>query len=147
MTSQNHFDDSMTWRAVGSHEAGESQEEMGRSLQVARKWSPGCGINSKQVVLLTERDGSLRPALSLVCPFDCILQERQDICGAENINRGPHKNGGVFVLFNDEWKSPQTKGFSSSFHLENECGAHFHSSYVTKIERFRGKGILVYGGI
>ncbi|GFU04325.1 hypothetical protein TNCV_864241 [Trichonephila clavipes] len=32
-------------------EAIQSQAEVARSLQVARKWFPGCRINSKQVIL------------------------------------------------------------------------------------------------
>ncbi|GFX74902.1 hypothetical protein TNCV_1844741 [Trichonephila clavipes] len=44
------------------------------------------------------RDYPLRPVSSLVCPFGCIQQERQDICGTENINRGYLNNGGVESL-------------------------------------------------
>ncbi|GFU38308.1 hypothetical protein TNCV_2433031 [Trichonephila clavipes] len=51
ITSHNRLDDSLRWRAVGRLEAGQSQVEVDRSLQVGQNWSPGCGINSKQVVL------------------------------------------------------------------------------------------------
>ncbi|GFU96532.1 hypothetical protein TNCV_1682041 [Trichonephila clavipes] len=70
MTSHNRSGDPLRGRAVGKFEAGQSQAEAARSLQVDGMLSPGYGIN--------------------------FIQERQDICGAENISRGYHKNGGVF---------------------------------------------------
>ncbi|GFW32487.1 hypothetical protein TNCV_676461 [Trichonephila clavipes] len=51
MTYHNSLDHSLRWRAVGRLEAGQSQAEVARWLQVALKLSPGDGINSKQVAL------------------------------------------------------------------------------------------------
>ncbi|GFU58953.1 hypothetical protein TNCV_4732321 [Trichonephila clavipes] len=41
--------DSLRCRAIGRLEASQSEAEVAESLQVAQKWSPGHGINSKQV--------------------------------------------------------------------------------------------------
>ncbi|GFV49346.1 hypothetical protein TNCV_3630321 [Trichonephila clavipes] len=51
MTSRNHFDDSLRWRAVHRLKADQSQVKVARWLQVPGKWSSGYGINLKQVVL------------------------------------------------------------------------------------------------
>ncbi|GFW34014.1 hypothetical protein TNCV_286981 [Trichonephila clavipes] len=40
MTSHNRLDDFFRGRAVGRLEAGQSQVEVARSLQVARNWPP-----------------------------------------------------------------------------------------------------------
>ncbi|GFU77336.1 hypothetical protein TNCV_36151 [Trichonephila clavipes] len=50
-------------RMVTGLEADPCQAEVARSLQVARKWYPGCGINSKQVVLTPGSDESKFPRL------------------------------------------------------------------------------------
>ncbi|GFU10128.1 hypothetical protein TNCV_3449221 [Trichonephila clavipes] len=50
MTSHNRLDDSLRWRDVDRLEAGQSQAEVARWLQMAQKWTPGCGINSKQML-------------------------------------------------------------------------------------------------
>ncbi|GFV21417.1 transposable element Tcb2 transposase [Trichonephila clavipes] len=50
MTFHNGLDDSLRWKAAGRLEAGQSQAEVSRWLQVSRKWFPGYGINSKQVI-------------------------------------------------------------------------------------------------
>ncbi|GFX12034.1 hypothetical protein TNCV_2998171 [Trichonephila clavipes] len=55
MTSHNHLDDFLKWRAVFRLEASQSQAEVARSLQEAQKWSPSCRMNSKQVVLSTRK--------------------------------------------------------------------------------------------
>ncbi|GFU70128.1 hypothetical protein TNCV_5057221 [Trichonephila clavipes] len=47
------LNDSLSLRAVGRIEASQSQAKVARSLQVARKWSPGFRT-SKQVLLLLE---------------------------------------------------------------------------------------------
>ncbi|GFW98121.1 hypothetical protein TNCV_2491761 [Trichonephila clavipes] len=52
-------DDSLRRRAVGRLEAGQSQAEKIRWLQVARKWSLGYGINSKQGVLSIGRSAKI----------------------------------------------------------------------------------------
>ncbi|GFW84691.1 hypothetical protein TNCV_2597361 [Trichonephila clavipes] len=44
MTSHNHLDDCLRWRAVGTRDAGQSQVEVDRWLQVARNMSPAYGI-------------------------------------------------------------------------------------------------------
>ncbi|GFV42768.1 hypothetical protein TNCV_841231 [Trichonephila clavipes] len=56
VTSHNRLDDTLRWRAVGRVEAGQSNMEVARSLQVTRKGYLGCRINSKQVVLSTRPD-------------------------------------------------------------------------------------------
>ncbi|GFX28971.1 hypothetical protein TNCV_3030141 [Trichonephila clavipes] len=55
MTHRNRLDDFLRWRDVDKLEAGQSQAEVARWLQVARKWSLGYGINSKQVVPSSRR--------------------------------------------------------------------------------------------
>ncbi|GFX14618.1 hypothetical protein TNCV_4016161 [Trichonephila clavipes] len=40
-TSRKRLDDSLRWRVNGRLETGQSQVEVARSLQEARKWSPG----------------------------------------------------------------------------------------------------------
>ncbi|GFS86451.1 hypothetical protein TNCV_513261 [Trichonephila clavipes] len=55
ITSHDHLDDSLKLRAIRRLEAGQSQVEGARWLQVARKWSSINGINSKQVVLSSGR--------------------------------------------------------------------------------------------
>ncbi|GFX66680.1 hypothetical protein TNCV_1428461 [Trichonephila clavipes] len=55
-TSHNHLNDSLRGKAVGRPEASRLfQVEVARGLQVAKKWSCGHKINSKQVVLSPER--------------------------------------------------------------------------------------------
>ncbi|GFS99594.1 hypothetical protein TNCV_167221 [Trichonephila clavipes] len=54
-TSHNRLGDSLGWRAVRRLEGGQSQAEVARWLQVTQKWSPGYGINSKQIVLSPRR--------------------------------------------------------------------------------------------
>ncbi|GFX74903.1 retrovirus-related Pol polyprotein from transposon 412 [Trichonephila clavipes] len=54
MTSHNRLDYSLRWEVVGRLEAGQFQADVARSLQVARKWSSSCRINSKQMVLCQE---------------------------------------------------------------------------------------------
>ncbi|GFW49867.1 hypothetical protein TNCV_1885301 [Trichonephila clavipes] len=54
MTSNYHLNNSLRWRAVGRLEVDKSEAEIARWLQVARKWSLGFGINSKDVVLPPE---------------------------------------------------------------------------------------------
>ncbi|GFW61938.1 hypothetical protein TNCV_4669631 [Trichonephila clavipes] len=51
MTYHNHLEDSFRWGAVVRLEAGQSQTEVARWLQMAQNWSPGYGINSKEVIL------------------------------------------------------------------------------------------------
>ncbi|GFW39891.1 hypothetical protein TNCV_4358861 [Trichonephila clavipes] len=131
-------------RMVTGLEADPCQAEVARSLQVARKWYPGCGINSKQVVLTPGRDCPLRLASSLACPFDCIQQERQDICGTANISGEHHNNGCVFFSVMSR-NSPDYGILVES--SSGESGAYFHPFYVIKIDRFHGKGILVCRGI
>ncbi|GFU78896.1 hypothetical protein TNCV_307371 [Trichonephila clavipes] len=48
MTSHNRLDNSLRWRAVGRLEAGQSQAEETRWLQVAPKWSLGYRIIPNQ---------------------------------------------------------------------------------------------------
>ncbi|GFX18384.1 hypothetical protein TNCV_4306851 [Trichonephila clavipes] len=48
MTSDDRLDDSLRWRGFGRREAGQSHAEVARWLQVARKRSPGFGIDSKK---------------------------------------------------------------------------------------------------
>ncbi|GFS54954.1 hypothetical protein TNCV_3576541 [Trichonephila clavipes] len=55
MTSHNHLDNILRWRAVGMLEAGRSQAEVAFWLYVVQKRSPGYGINSNRVVLSPER--------------------------------------------------------------------------------------------
>ncbi|GFY04154.1 hypothetical protein TNCV_1199321 [Trichonephila clavipes] len=47
MTSNNRLDDSLRCRFIGRLEAGQSQAEVVRWLQVSRKWTPTCEINTK----------------------------------------------------------------------------------------------------
>ncbi|GFS54879.1 hypothetical protein TNCV_3576071 [Trichonephila clavipes] len=63
MTSQDHLHDFLRWRAVIRLEAGWSQLELTRWLQVVRKWSPGCGINFKQVIISPGRS-DIKPSTS-----------------------------------------------------------------------------------
>ncbi|GFW83196.1 hypothetical protein TNCV_3237431 [Trichonephila clavipes] len=50
LLSHNHLDDSLILN-ISRLEASQSQAVVNGWLQVARKWSPVYGINSKQVVL------------------------------------------------------------------------------------------------
>ncbi|GFW15837.1 hypothetical protein TNCV_1545711 [Trichonephila clavipes] len=72
------------------------------------------------------------------------LTENTGYCGAENISCGHHKNRGVF--FSMMSRNVSDKGILIVF-IRRENGAHVHPSYVTKIDRFGGKGILVCSGI
>ncbi|GFW63555.1 hypothetical protein TNCV_402211 [Trichonephila clavipes] len=53
------FDDSLRWRDICRLEDDQSLAEETQPLQVARKWSPGRGINSKQVVLSPGRQAKV----------------------------------------------------------------------------------------
>ncbi|GFV67981.1 hypothetical protein TNCV_1872631 [Trichonephila clavipes] len=59
MTFHNRLDDSLRWIAGERLEAGTSQAEETRWLQMGQNWSPGYGINSKQVVLSPERSSKV----------------------------------------------------------------------------------------
>ncbi|GFV02346.1 hypothetical protein TNCV_855681 [Trichonephila clavipes] len=55
ITSDNSFAYSLRWKVVHRLESDQSEGKLARWLQVASKWSPGYGINSKQVILLLGR--------------------------------------------------------------------------------------------
>ncbi|GFX28944.1 transposable element Tc1 transposase [Trichonephila clavipes] len=93
--------DSLRWRDIDRLEAGKSQAEVARWLQVTLKRSLGYGINSKQVVPSSGSDESR-------------LTRQSNSCR-------------VFI-----WR---------------ESAARFHLSYVTEIDGFGGKRILVLEGI
>ncbi|GFY16644.1 hypothetical protein TNCV_2787701 [Trichonephila clavipes] len=91
------------------------------------------------------RDCSLCPASGLVCPFDCIQQKREDICGAENISHGHHRKGERIFFSVISRNSPdKVILFESSFGEKVEL---LSSPYKTKIGTFHDIGILVCGVI
>ncbi|GFU99959.1 hypothetical protein TNCV_3866601 [Trichonephila clavipes] len=125
------------------------------------KWNPpGYGINSKQVVLSSGRvwkkssrqtvysrscsDWPLRPASSLVYPFDCFQQKRLDIVGAENISCELQRTGKLFFsVINRSVLDKVILVESSPGEKVELAFIHYNA---TKIDRFRGKEILVCGG-
>ncbi|GFX86451.1 hypothetical protein TNCV_3727201 [Trichonephila clavipes] len=78
------------------------------------------------------------------CPVWCIHQERLVYCGAENISCRHHNNWGM--LFSVMSKCTRQSDSRRVF-TWGENGACIYPLYDTKINRFGGKGILVYVGI
>ncbi|GFW03762.1 hypothetical protein TNCV_2538731 [Trichonephila clavipes] len=54
-TAHNSLDDSLRWKTVDRLESDQFQVKVTSWLQVDQKWSPGCRINSKQVVVSAGR--------------------------------------------------------------------------------------------
>ncbi|GFX12795.1 hypothetical protein TNCV_3437691 [Trichonephila clavipes] len=151
------YKDSLRWRAIGRLKSGQSQVEEARWLQVARKWSPGYGISSKQVVLsagrstkvATEhrhlysikqnfhanilqppcRDWPLCLVSSLGIPFDAIQQERLNILEMKKLVMNTTRRG--HVLFSDESKCTRQSDSSQVFTWRGNA-ARFNPSYVKK---------------
>ncbi|GFY09101.1 hypothetical protein TNCV_4662921 [Trichonephila clavipes] len=90
------------------------------------------------------KDWPLRQASSLVRPFTCIQQERLDIVEPKTPVIDTTRMR--LVLFSDESKCTK-KGNSRRVLTWRENGARFYPSFVTKIDRFGDKGIIVCGGI
>ncbi|GFY24839.1 transposable element Tcb2 transposase [Trichonephila clavipes] len=72
------------------------------------------------------------------------LTGKTSYCGAENISHGHAKN--MVLFFCDESRFARQSDSFQVF-IWRERGARFHPSFVTKINRFGGKGILVWGCI
>ncbi|GFX51918.1 uncharacterized protein TNCV_3063351 [Trichonephila clavipes] len=80
-------------------------------------------------------------------PYSWRASRKTGYCGAENISRGYHKNGGR-VLFSDESKCTRQSD-SRRVIIWRENGAHFHFSCVTKIDNVVAKeslSIVAYVG-
>ncbi|GFW81845.1 transposable element Tcb2 transposase [Trichonephila clavipes] len=145
MTSHKRLNDSLSWRAVGSLKAGQSQVEAARWLQV-----------DIYLVLYTQRHRrTLAPQLTrdLAVESGRGISRQTTYSGfAETILYAQRPvwskyqlrtlQEGKRVLFCDESKFNRQREFCRVF-IWRGSGAHFYPYYVTKIDIFSGNGILV----
>ncbi|GFW63292.1 transposable element Tcb2 transposase [Trichonephila clavipes] len=169
MTYHNHLDTFLKLRAVGKLVADQFLAEGVHRLQIARKWSTGFGFKPKQVVLSPGYSAKLTRNLVDVSRISrktlysrlaeaVLYAQRPVLCAPltasdkkDRILRSwkhqswtPKEWG--YVLFRDESKFPRQSDSCRVF-IWRKSGSHFHSSYITKIDRYRGTGILVCGDI
>ncbi|GFS94768.1 hypothetical protein TNCV_4456511 [Trichonephila clavipes] len=129
MRYPNCFDDSLRWRAVIRFEASQSLVEVTRRLQVISKVASRFWNQFQTKDTVTRKVGQSHHIATTP---------------AQNRHLVENKGGTLFSVMSRD--SPDRVILVESSSGKKVELAHFHSSYLTEIDRFGGEGILVWGG-